>query len=133
MIMDLNKWNEDIEGSNIYKFMIHHKKILNIIQGLVIIGLLIGINMYVYQDYEIKKQIKDHCGYTTSTYECVCDKSFVAEWKALQRGEFEINLTSPGLELPKAQSIVEFLPQETQDYINERNSLNIIRNMEKDV
>lgn len=128
--MDLNKWNEDIEASNLYKFMTRHKKVLNIIQGLVIIGLLIGINMYVYQDHIIKKQIKDHCGYTTSTYECVCDKSFVADWKAAQRGEFNINLSNANVELPKAESIVEFLPQATQDYINERNSLKIIGDLE---
>ena len=96
--MNLERLNKKIEGNNFYKFMIHHKKVINIIQGIFIIGLLIGINTYVVKDHFIKKQIKDNCGYSTSRFECVCEKTFVDNWKALQRGE-ELNLhlndTSP--------------------------------------
>lgn len=94
--MDLNKLNEDIEGSNIYQFMLRHKKAINIVQGFFIIGLLIAINIYVYEDHQIKKQIKNNCGYTTSTLECVCEKNFVEDWKALQNGEFEIGNSDVG-------------------------------------
>jgi len=82
--------NADIEGSDLYIFMVRHKKVINIVQGLIIIGLLIAINMYVYQDHQIKKQIKNNCGYTTSTYECVCEKYFVEDWKAFQNGDFNL-------------------------------------------
>lgn len=92
--MSLEKLNAEIEGSDFYKFMVRHKKVINIVQGFVIIGLLIGINIYVVQDHFLKEQIKDRCGYTTSTYECVCEKNFVDDWKAFQKGEYNINLSS---------------------------------------
>lgn len=125
--MNLNKLNEQIEGSDLYKFMIHHKKVINIIQGLIIIGLLIGINTYVVKDHFIKQQIRDRCGYTTSNFECVCEKNYVEDWKQFKKGNFQINLTNSNMEVPK--SIVEFLPTKTQDYINERNSLNKIKEL----
>lgn len=85
--MDLESLNKKIEGSNYYKFTQRHKKVIMIIQGLFIIGLLISINAYVVKDHFIKKQIAERCGYTTSRYECVCEQNFVEDYKALQRGE----------------------------------------------
>lgn len=75
--MSLQELNSKIEQSDIYQFCLRHKKVINIVQGLFIIGLLIAINIYVVKDYFIKQQIADHCGYTTSNYECICDKDFV--------------------------------------------------------
>jgi len=74
-----------------YLFFQKHKQIITLIEGVIVIGLLIGIIIFMVQDREIKEQIKERCGYTTSTYECVCDFNFVQNWKAMQRGE-DINL-----------------------------------------
>ena len=90
--MSLKKWNEKIESSDLYKFSQRHKKVIMIVEGLIIIGLLVAINMYIVKDYSIKKQIKDNCGYTTNNYECICEKNFVENWKELQRGGSNITL-----------------------------------------
>jgi len=79
--MSLEELNDKIEKSPLYIFAIRHKKAINIIQGFFIIGLLIAINIYVVKDYFIKQQIADHCGYTTSKYECICDKHLVSMMK----------------------------------------------------
>jgi len=84
--MDLEKLNKKLEENNLYKFMQKHKKVLNILNGIFIIGLLIGINLYMVKDYNIKKQIADHCGYTTSQYKCICEKNYVENWEDLERG-----------------------------------------------
>ena len=82
--MTFDELNHKIERSDLYVFMKRHEKAIKIIEGLFIIGLLIGINMYVVKDHFIKKQIKERCGYTTSKYECVCDSAYVQNWKNLQ-------------------------------------------------
>lgn len=89
--MDLEDYNEKLERSSLYIFVQRHKKVLNVIQGLFIIGLLIGINTYVVKDYFIKEQIADHCGYTTSRYECICEKNYIENYKEMQIGNHTIN------------------------------------------
>lgn len=91
--MDLNKYNQKLESSKNYQFLKRHKKVINIIQGFFIIGLLIAMNIYVINDHNIKEQIRDNCGYVTDEYACVCDKQFVDNWKELQKENFTINLT----------------------------------------
>ena len=90
--MDLEDVNYKLERSPIYIFAQRHKKVINIIQGIIIIGLLIGINIYVVQDHFLKKQIAERCGYTTSRYECICDKNYADSYKELQKGNLDINL-----------------------------------------
>jgi len=85
--MTLEELNTKIERSPIYQFMNRHKRVLNVIQGLIIIGLLIGINSYVVKDHFIKKQIAERCGYTTSKLTCVCEKNYVDGWEASQLGQ----------------------------------------------
>lgn len=63
------------------------------LQGLIVIGLLFGIIMYMIQDREIKTQIRDHCGYTTDQYDCICKPNEVEIWKELKTGGGKINLT----------------------------------------
>lgn len=91
--MGLEVLNNRLESSNTYQFLQRHKKVINIIQGFFIIGLLIAMNIYVINDHNIKEQIKENCGYTTDKYTCVCDKNFVDGWKELQNGEFNLSTT----------------------------------------
>ena len=84
--MDLEKLNRSVEKNNFYQFIQKHKRVLNVINGIFIIGLLIGINTYMVKDYAIKKQIAEHCGYTTNKYVCVCEKNYVDNWKEVERG-----------------------------------------------
>ncbi len=93
--MALDDLNEKIEKHKLYQFLQRHKKVINIIQGFFIIGLLIGMNIYVVKDHFIKKQIKENCGYITSKYECICEKHYVEDWKALQKIK-ESNLSFMG-------------------------------------
>lgn len=73
--------------------MIRHKKVINIIQGLIVIGLLISINSYVVKDYFIKKQIADNCGYVDSKYECICEAHYIEDWKQLRDGKLNFNIS----------------------------------------
>jgi hypothetical protein len=91
--MSLNSLNEKLEASEIYQFSQRHKKVINIIQGLIIIGLLISINIYVVKDFSIKKQIAENCGYTTSKYTCVCEEHYAENWKDLRDGKLNINFS----------------------------------------
>lgn len=91
--MDLNDLNERIESSPLYQFTQRHKKVILVIQGLFIIGLLIAMNIYVYQDHFLKKQIAENCGYTNSQYKCICKENYVKDWEESQQGNFKINLS----------------------------------------
>jgi len=91
--MDLNDYNAKLERSPLYIFTQRHKKVINVIQGLIIIGLLIGINSYVVKDYFIKKQIADRCGYTTSKYECICNQQYVESYKELEDGKLNFTIS----------------------------------------
>lgn len=91
--MSLDSLNTKIERSPIYIFSQRHKKVINIIQGIFIIGLLVAINIYIVKDHFIKQQIADRCGYSTSKYECVCEKSYVDNYKEIQKGNFNLNLS----------------------------------------
>lgn len=93
--MGLKEFDKRLEKDKLANFLLKHKKLINIIQGLFIIGLLIGIQIYMVKDYTIKKQIADHCGYETNKYECICEQKYVNEYKQyLETGE--INITDYG-------------------------------------
>ena len=92
--MSLEELNTKLESSHFYQFTQRHKKVINIIQGFVIIGLLISMNMYVYYDHQLKKQIADHCGYVTSKYKCICEEHYAENWEEMQNGNFQINLSN---------------------------------------
>ena len=83
--MSLESFSEKLERHPLYIFTQRHKKVINVIQGIFIIGLLIGMNIYVVKDHFIKKQIAEKCGYTTSRYKCVCEKNYVEEWEQLEK------------------------------------------------
>ena len=91
--MNLRELNNKIESSYYYQFTQRHKKVINVIQGLIIISLLISINIYVVKDHFIKKQIAENCGYTTSKITCVCEKNYFDNWQEMNSGNYEINLT----------------------------------------
>jgi hypothetical protein len=90
--MSLKQLNERIESSELYQFSQRHKKVINIIQGLVIIGLLISINIYVVKDHFIKKQIAENCGYTTSKYSCICEQNYVKNWQDIQNNKINLSV-----------------------------------------
>jgi len=95
--MNWNKLDNRITRSEGYKFFQKHERLMIFIQGLIVIGLLFGIVMFFMQDLEIKEQIRDNCGYTTDNYECVCDQTYVDNWKKLKTGgELDLNLTDFG-------------------------------------
>jgi len=91
--MDYRRLDKKIESNQFYQLTQRHRKVILIIQGLFIIGLLIAMNMYVYKDHFLKKQIAENCGYTTSKYKCICEAHYVEDWEEGQKGFFEINLT----------------------------------------
>lgn len=77
LFKNLDDLNSKLENDNLYKFFVRHKKVINIIQGLIVIGLLIGINSYLFKDHSIKEQIAETCGYIDYPYKCICEKSYV--------------------------------------------------------
>lgn len=87
--MDLNSLNEKIESNAYYKLTLKHKKVLTIIEGIIIISLLISINIYVVKDHFIKKQISEKCGYIDSRYQCICERHYAENWKALKDGNYD--------------------------------------------
>lgn len=93
-MVDWQKWDDQITRSQGYKFFMKHKKMIMMIQGIIIIGLLMGIWVYFYQDWQIKTQIRDTCGYQNNDWECVCKKEYVDFFKAEQAGEWDkINIS----------------------------------------
>jgi hypothetical protein len=88
----LDNLNKKLEGSPLYQFSQRHKRVINIVEGLLIIGLLISINIYVVKDYFIKQQIRDNCGYTTSKYSCICEEHYVKNWQDLKNNKINISL-----------------------------------------
>ena len=81
--MSLEQLNKDIESNKLYQFILRHKKMINILQGIVVILLLIGLNSYLFKDRTIKEQIRDNCGYTDYPYKCICEKSYVDSYDSL--------------------------------------------------
>jgi len=93
--MNLDKLNKKIEASNYYKFTQRHRRTILIIQGFFIIGLLISIDIYVYKDHFIKKQIAENCGYVDSKYKCICEPHYAEDWEALRDMKTtEINISN---------------------------------------
>jgi len=86
--------NSKIESSSYYRFTQRHRKVLLVVQGLIVIGLLISINTYVYQDHFLKKQIAERCGYVDSKYKCICEAHYAEDWEALQKHNLEINMSN---------------------------------------
>lgn len=92
--MNWNKLNTKIENSDGYKFFKKYERVTIAIQGFIVIGLLLGIMLFFVQDYQVKEQIKDRCGYTTDNYECVCDALYVENFKRLQLGQdIDLNIS----------------------------------------
>lgn len=79
--MDLKKLDDRIVKNEFYQFLHKHKQVIKIIEGFFIIGLLLGIWIYFYQDYKIKSEIRDTCGYKTDKFECVCTPYAVEEFR----------------------------------------------------
>ena len=91
--MDFNKLSKRIESNNYYQFSQRHKKVILIIQGFFIIGLLVAMNIYVYKDHFLKKQIAENCGYVDSKYKCICERHYAENWKEMQENIYDVNLS----------------------------------------
>jgi len=91
--MDWNKLDEKIQRSPRYIFFKKHNRLIVFIQGLIVIGLLIGVVTFMINDHSVKAQIRDNCGYTTDKYECVCDANLVESWKDLQDQKINLNFS----------------------------------------
>lgn len=100
--MDWKKLDDKIVNSEGYKFFQKHKQLMILIEGIIVIGLLLGIVVFIIEDHQIKTQIKERCGYTTDTWECVCEKNFVENWKKLEQQNFSflenVTITNEGLD-----------------------------------
>lgn len=81
---NFEKLNNQIERSEWYIFMKRHERAIKIIEGIIIIGLLIGLNSYLFKDRQLKEQIAERCGYTDNEYTCVCDKNFVDSYYSFE-------------------------------------------------
>jgi len=92
--MSLNELNGKIEKSDIYIFMKRHERVIKIIEGIIIIGLLIGLNSYLFKDRQLKESIAENCGYTTNEYTCICDKNFVDKYSGIPDLSKLTNITS---------------------------------------
>jgi hypothetical protein len=93
--MDWEKLDDIIVKDKGYNFIKRHEKVLRILEGLLVIGLLFGIIMFTLQDRDIKEQIRDNCGYTTDRYECICEPNLVEGWRELkEKGYVTLNLTN---------------------------------------
>ena len=83
-----------IVNSKGYKFTQDHRRFIVIVEGIIIIGLLMGVWVYFYQDCQLKKQVRDRCGFEDDNWQCVCTKSAVDFYKMQQSGNFSgINFT----------------------------------------
>jgi len=99
--MDWDKLDKEITRSPRYKFFKKHERVMIFIQGIIVIGLMIGILMFFVQDREMKEQIRDRCGYTTDTYDCICEPNLVANWKEFQeKGYIDFNLSNLNITPP---------------------------------
>jgi hypothetical protein len=85
--MEWKKLDERLTKSERYQFFKKYERLITLIEGLIVIGLMIGIINYIVDDREIKTQIRDNCGYTTDTYDCVCDVDYVKTWNDLKTGK----------------------------------------------
>lgn len=77
-----------------YKFTQEHRKFIMIVEGLIVIGLLLGVWLYFYQDWQVKKQIRDKCGFENDNWQCVCTKSAVDFYKAEQANNLSLFLNA---------------------------------------
>lgn len=90
--MDWKKLDKNIQRSDGYRLFKKYRRLITFIEGIFIIGLLIGINMYFYQDWQIKKQIRERCGYTHNNWECVCTQEDVDFYKEERKGKINVTL-----------------------------------------
>jgi hypothetical protein len=91
--MGWKELDEKLMKSDRYKFFQKHQRLWIFIQGFIVIGLLIGVVLFMVQDRVIKEQIRDNCGYETDTYECVCTPHAIGEYNG---EDIIINLTGNG-------------------------------------
>ena len=97
-----------LEDSKVYKAYKKHEKFFFFIEGLVIIALLITVNIYAYNDSQIKEEINKNCGWGEQDYECYCkrDEALALKnaWELQQQGkDFEINLSEPTITTQKGK------------------------------
>ena len=98
--MSWKSLDDKIKESDGYRFYKKYQRLILFVEGIFIIGLLIAINIYFYQDWQVKEQIRDRCGYTHNDWECVCTQDAVNAY----RGE-PINITLDATKNINAQNL----------------------------
>ena len=75
-----------------------YEKFIMAVEGLCIMLMLIGLWVYFYNDYNIKREINENCGWGEDDYYCFCEKSEAMEIKnKIESGQTgEVNLFGLG-------------------------------------
>jgi len=83
-----------LEDHPVYKFHKKHERFIMAVEGILIIILLAIIWRYAYNDYQIKQEISQTCGWGEERYYCYCEKSeSIAIKNLLENSEAELNIT----------------------------------------
>ena len=83
-----------IEDKEWFKFYKKHEKFCHAVEGILIILLMLGLNFFLYNDYQLKKEISQNCGWAEEDFECYCQKSEAIALKNRMNEEMggELNL-----------------------------------------
>ena len=90
--MDFDALDKKILKSKFYWFVHRHERVIKIVEGVFILALLISINIYFFNDFKVKSQIREKCGYENDKWQCVCEQKYVDGYKALMEGSDNFSL-----------------------------------------
>lgn len=83
-----------LEDNKFYKAYKRHEKFYHFIEGILIICLILSLNVYLYKDHQIKKEINQNCGWAEEDYRCYCQYNTVNDIEInLGNVEYYINLS----------------------------------------
>jgi len=87
----------DIQDKQWFKTYKKHEKLIHAVEGILVIILMLGLNFFLYTDYQLKKEINENCGWAEEDYECYCQKSDAIELKNKMREEMGGDIDISGL------------------------------------
>lgn len=85
----------DIRDKKWFKTYKEHEKFIHAVEGILVILLMLGLNIFLYQDWQTKQKIEENCGWGEEDFECYCERSEALAIKNRMKEEMggEINLT----------------------------------------
>jgi len=84
-----------LEDNSTYKFIMKHKKFIQIVEGFLIIILIAGLWVMFFTTQDLKHEISENCGWGEEDYECYCKKTDVDILKSdIYNQEININLSN---------------------------------------